>query len=133
MPDKIPQPIPRVRLRVDVRHAAPQAGLQLGGVPPKEVHDGGPRDAGEDGPRVEADGGAVARLRHHGQAVAAGLHGQPRQRQHDAREDVDDDLLVHARDAARPLGPLPEDEVAAEEAGEEAVVGAWREEGGERS
>ena len=71
-----------------------------------------------------ADDGAAAGLRHDGQEARAGLDGQSRRREHGAREDVDDDLLADRRDAAR-LGALPEDEVAAEEAREEAVVGAW--------
>jgi len=87
------------------------------------VHDEAPGDRGEDGPGVVADDGRRGLLRHQGQAVA-GLHGQPRQRQHYAREHVDDDLLIHARYLARPR-PAAEYEVAAKEAGEETVVGSY--------
>jgi hypothetical protein len=123
MPDEIPQAVPLVRLQVDVVHARAQARLQVLGVAAEEVHDEAPGDRGEDGPGVVADGGRRGLLRHHGEAVA-GLHGQPRQRQHHAREHVDDDLLVHARYLARPR-PAAEYEVAAQEAGEETVVGSY--------
>lgn len=90
----------------------------------EEVHDHAPGDGGEDGPGVVGDGGRGRGPRHEGQAVA-GLHGEAREGEHDAREDVDDDLLVHARDLARAPRALAEDEVAAHEAGEEVIVRAW--------
>ncbi|EAQ89248.1 hypothetical protein CHGG_05867 [Chaetomium globosum CBS 148.51] len=88
------------------------------------MHDQRPRRARKQRPGRGGDGRARLGRRHHGQPDA-GLHGQPRQRQHHAREDVDDDLLVDAGDFARARRPAPEDDVPAEEAGEEAVVGAW--------
>ena len=124
MPNPSPQRIPLPRIRINIRHATPQARLQLGRIVAEQMHHGRPREAGEDGPGVVADDGAAAGLRHDGQEARAGLDGQSRRREHGAREDVDDDLLADRRDAAR-LGALPEDEVAAEEAREEAVVGAW--------
>ncbi|KAK5624453.1 hypothetical protein RRF57_000169 [Xylaria bambusicola] len=95
MPKEIPQAIPLVRLHVDVVHARAQAGLQVVGVVPEQVHDHAPGDGGEDGPGVVVDKGRGALLRYHGE-TAAGLHGQPCQGEHHARENVYDDLLVHA-------------------------------------
>jgi len=102
-----------IRILIDVRHTAPQARLQLGGVVAEQVHDHAPRSGREDGPRVAADGGARGRRRHTRQP-AAGLHGQAREREDDAREDVDDDLLTDAADLARPRGAAAEDDVAAD-------------------
>lgn len=100
-------------------------------MPPEQVHDGGPREAGEDGPGVVPHLVAGSRAREDGQAgCVAGLHGQLGQGQHHARKHVDDDLLADARDLAGARRALAEDEVASEEAGEEAVVGTWGEEGG---
>jgi hypothetical protein len=48
----------------------------------------------------------------------------PGEREHGAREDVDDNLLVDGRDLACAGGAPAEDEVAAKETGEEGVVGA---------
>lgn len=127
-----------VALRVDVAHAAPQARLQVLGVVPEQVHDHAPADAREDGPGVVAHGRADGLPGDHGQrervglvavvVVVApgdggGLDGQPRQGQDDAREDVDDDLLVDAGDLARGAGAPAEDEVAAQEARDQGVVG----------
>lgn len=114
-----------VGVGVDVRHAAAQAGLQLGRMPLEEVHDRRPGDAGKHRPGVVADGRAIRR---HGDArkSVSGLDGQPRQRKHDARKYVDDNLLVDARDLARALPPLAKDDVATEETGDEAIVGACR-------
>lgn len=42
----------------------------------------------------------------------------------DAREYVDDDLLVHARDLAGPFGASAKDEVTADKAAKEGVVGS---------
>lgn len=111
MPEEIPQAVPVVGLLVDVGHAGAQARLQVVGVVAEEVHDEAPGGGGEDGPGVARDEGGGPLPRHEGQA-AARRHRQPRQRQHHAREDVDDDLLVHAGDLARPRAPA-EDEVAA--------------------
>lgn len=121
MPQKSLQPIPRIRIGIDIRHATPQTRLQLGGMPLEQVHNRRPRDAGKHGPGVVADGGAGAGVGDGRQALA-GLHGQAGQRQHHARKHVDDDLLVDARDLARAPRALPEDDVAAQQAGEEAVV-----------
>lgn len=123
MPQQGPQRVPLVAVLVNVRHAAPQAGLQLLRVVAEQQHDARPRQRREGGPGVVREVGAQRLARHDGQAVAR-LDGQARQRQAHAREDVDDDLLVDARRPARPRGPPPEDDVAAEEAGEEGVVGA---------
>ena len=89
-----------IRVGVDIRHATAQARLQLGGVVLEELHDGGPRHAGEDGPGVVANGVTPHRFRHAGEADP-GLDRQPRECEHHAREHVDHDLLVDARDLAR--------------------------------
>ena len=123
MPHKVPQAVPSVGVAVDVRHAAAQARLQLSRVLVKQIHHHAPADAGKDRPGVVANGGAGTGLRHAGEAVA-GLDGQPRQREHDSRKDVDDDLLVDARHLARAPRPLAKDEVAAQQAGHEGVIGA---------
>ncbi|EEY20022.1 predicted protein [Verticillium alfalfae VaMs.102] len=78
---------------------------------------------GEDGPGVVADAGAGGGLADARQADA-GLDGEAREGEDDAGEDVDDNLLVNAGDAAGAGAAAAEDEVAAEGAGEERVVGA---------
>lgn len=113
MPQKVLHPVPAVRVAVDISHAAAQAGLELGGVPAEQVHDGGPRETSEDGPGMVADDSAAGGFRDEGKGQAAArLHGQARQRQRHTRKHVDDDLLVHARNATRPR-PLPEDDIPA--------------------
>ena len=125
VPNKVPQTVPVVGIVIDVRHAALQAGLELRRVLAEEVHDHGPTDAGKHGPGVVADGGTAGRIRQ-GRDSVAGLHGQPREGEHDPREDIDDDLLVHARDLARPRRALSKDDVAAEESSDEGIIGTWR-------
>ena len=123
MPQKVPQPFPRIRVSVDVHHTAAQTRLQLRIVVLKQVHDARPRHRGKNGPRVMADAGAVVGLGNARQAVP-GLDGQARECQYHARKDVDDDLLVDARDLALSRS-LAEDDVAAKEAGEETVIWTW--------
>lgn len=122
MPDEIPKAVPVVGLVVDVAHAGAQAGLEVVRVVAEEVHDHAPGDGGEDGPGVPRDQGRGALARDPREALPR-LHGEPGQGQDDAREDVDYDLLVHARDLARSRAAA-EDEVAAHQAGEEVVVWA---------
>lgn len=123
MPDEIPQAIPVVRLLVDVGHAAAEGGLQVVGVVAEEVHDGGPAGGGEDGPGVVRYAGGHLLARHEGEArTPLGLDGEPGEREHHAREHVDDDLLVDARDLAALLGAPPEDGVPAQQPGGEGVV-----------
>ena len=100
VPHKVAQAIPLICVGVDVRHAAAQTGLQLHGVPTEQVHDGGPRNAGKDWPCVVADCGAPRRIRHAREAVSR-FDGHVCKGQHDAREHVDDNLLVDARDLPR--------------------------------
>lgn len=130
-------------LLVQIRHTAPQARLQEVGIPSEEPHDHAPADARKHGPRVllrapAPRGGTVLAeqvLEHAGPAAAArgrvagleadgrvrallGRDGQLREAEADAREDVDDNLLV---DAALALVAAPEDDVAGEDAGDEGV------------
>lgn len=123
MPYEVAERIPLVTLLVDVAHAAAQTGLQLLAVVAEEVHNKSPAGGGEDGPGVVADGRGPPGLGDEGQAVA-GLDGDAGEGEDDAREDVDDDLLVDGRDLARPQGPAAKDKVAAEKAGNKGVVGA---------
>ena len=125
MPHKGPQRIPTIAVLINIRHAAPQARLQVLRVVPEQQHDEPPRERRKRRPGVVADARAQ-RLGRHDREARAGLDGQARQAEDHAREDVDDDLLVHGRDLARARGAPAKDEVAAEEAGEKGVVGAWR-------
>lgn len=113
-----------IAVLVNVRHAAPQARLQVLGVVLEQQHDQPPRQRRERGPGVVADLRVQRLGGDDGQAVA-GLDGDAREGEGDAGEDVDDDLLVDGRDLAVALGALAEDDVAAEEAGEEGVKRAW--------
>lgn len=123
MPDEIPQAIPVVGLLVDISHAATERRLQVVGVVTEEMHDGRPGRRREHGPGVIRYRTGHVLARHQRQARAAlGLYGEPGERQDDAREDVDDDLLVDARDLAALLRPAPEDHVAAQQPGQERVV-----------
>lgn len=126
MPEQSPQRVPLVAVLVDVRHAIPQARLQVLGMVLEQQHHQTPRHRGEHGPCVVADFRVQRLGRDDGQAVAR-LDGEARQAEGNAREDVDDNLLADGRDFAVALGALAEDEVAAEKAGEEGVEGAcWR-------
>lgn len=89
-------------------------------MPLEQVHDRSPGQTGKQRPGVVADDGAPVGLRYSGQAMT-GLDGQVSERQHDARKDVDDNLLVDARYPARAC-PLAEYKVAAQETRHEAVV-----------
>lgn len=123
MPQQRSQIRELIAVLVDILHAPPQTRLQLLRVVPEQQHDHGPRQAGEGGPRVVADLAAQGLVGDDGEADA-GLDGEARKGEGDAGEDVDDDLLVDGGDAAGALGAGAEDEVAADEAAEEAVVGA---------
>lgn len=120
VPCEIPQTIPVIAVLVDIVHTAPQAGLQIIAVVLEQMHDHGPTERCKDRPGVVAYRHRLPVLRDDRQPNTR-LDGQAREREHHPREDVDDDLLVHGRDLAGP-GPAPEDEVAAEQPGEEAVV-----------
>lgn len=126
MPDEVAQAIPVVGLLVDIRHAVPERRLQVVGVVAEEVHDGSPGGGREDGPRVVRDGRGDGLARQEGQAAAVGLHGEAREGQDDPCEHVYHDLLAHARDLAAARRPLPEDDVAAQQARHEAVVRPFR-------
>lgn len=52
----------------------------------------------------------------------ARLDGDAREGEHDARKDVDDDLLVDRRDLAGALGAPAKDKVASDETADERVV-----------
>lgn len=123
MPHQSPQRVPAVAVLVDISHAAPQTRLQILRVVLKQQHDHAPRQGRKRGPGVVGDLRVQRLARHDGKAVA-GLDGDARQGQGDAGEDVDDNLLVNGRDLAVALGALAEDDVAAEETGEEGVEGA---------
>lgn len=124
VPEERPQRVPVVAVPVDVDHAAPQAGLQLLRVVAEEQHDRGPAERRERGPGVVVDA-RVQGLRGHEGEADAGLDGEAREGQDDPGEDVDDDLLVDRRDLARSLGAPAEDEVAADQTGEEGVIGPY--------
>lgn len=124
MPHQRPQRVPAVAVLVNVRHAAAQAALQLVGVVLEEQHDGAPGEARKRRPRVVGDAGAQRLVRDPGERGGAGLDGNLGEAEADAGKDVDDDLLADTRDLAGARGALAKDHVAAEEAGEEGVVGA---------
>lgn len=123
MPNKRPQRVPAIAVLVDIHHTAPQARLQVLRVVLEQQHHHAPAQRRERRPRVVRDL-AAQRLPGHAGKTRAGLDGEPREGEDDAGEDVDDDLLVDGGDVARAAGAAAEDEVAAEEAGEEGVVGA---------
>jgi hypothetical protein len=110
-----------VALYIYVVHAAAQAGLQLSRMPAEQPHNHTPTRRGEDGPGVVADGARVCGLRDDWEAVAR-LDGEARHRQHDAREDIDDDLLVYGADATRPRRSVAEHHIAPEHACYQRVV-----------
>lgn len=112
MPEQSPQRVPVVAVLVNVRHAAPQARLQILGMVLEDQHHQAPRHRGEDRPCVVADLRLQRLGRDDGQAVAR-LDGEARQGEGNAREDVDDDLLADGGDFAVALGALAEDDVAA--------------------
>lgn len=124
VPHQRPQGIPLVAVAVNVRHAAAQAALQLLRVIAEEQHDHAPGDGREGGPGVVADGGAQGLVGDEGQA-GVGLDGELGEAEADAREDVNDDLLADAGDFSGARGALAKDDVAAEEACEEGIEGAW--------
>lgn len=92
-----------------VLHTAPQARLDRVGIPAEDVHDEGPAQAGEDGPGpgldLRACGGGEEGMCQGGRgagcgegggggagAGSVGLDGEFGEGEHDAGEDVDDDL-----------------------------------------
>lgn len=115
MPEKVPQRVPLVTIHIDIIHTTPQARLQIPGVPPKQIHNGRPRQRRKGGPRGAADPRAGVLPRDDGEAGAGG-DGDAGEGEGHAGEDVDYDLLVYGGYAARG-GRAPKDEVAAEEAG----------------
>lgn len=124
MPHQRPQRVPAVAVLVNVRHAAAQARLQLVRVVAEDEHDHAPGDRGEGGPGVVVDGAAQRLVGDDGEA-GVGLDGEVGEAEADAGKDVDDNLLADGGDLAGAGGALAKDNVAAEEAGEEGVVGAW--------
>lgn len=122
MPDEIPQPVPVITLYIDIIHTTPQARLQILRMPPKQPHYHTPAQACKHRPRVVAHLG-TGRLGRHGRQGkrAPLLNRQPSQGEGDAGKDVDNYLLVYARDSAR-AGTAAKDEVSAHEAGDEAIV-----------
>lgn len=150
MPDEIPNPIPALRVVVEILHATPQTRLQHIRMPAKQPHDSAPTQTRKDGPTIPLDAplprtparqpvqpAAPTRpdvpvrpdppLAHpHRPARRDRELGEP---QHHAREDVDDNLLVDAAGlGAAVCGAAAEDDVAAGEAGDEGVDGglvAW--------
>lgn len=120
MPDQSAERVETVTILINVRHAAPQARLQLLGVVAEYQHDGGPGEGGKGGPGVLVDLGVQGLGRDEGEADA-GLDGDAGEGEGGARKDVDDDLLVDGGDFAGAC-PAAEDEVAADEAAKEGIV-----------
>src|SRR5688572_29825610 len=121
MPKQCPQVRELITVLIDVRHTAPQTRLQLLRVVPEQQHHHAPRQARERGPCVVADLGTQRLSGDDGEA-GAGLDGEACEGESYAGEDVDDDLLVDGGDAASAFGAGAEDEVAADETAEEAIV-----------
>jgi len=131
VPKEIPQSIPIIRVLVDIRHTTPQTSLQVLRVPPEQPHDHSPAPRREHWPSVRRNGLAHRRLAHDRQAGipssrprgARRLDGELCECEDDAGKDVDDDLHVDAGDLAGAAGAAAEDDVAAQQAGEEGVGG----------
>lgn len=121
----MPEPDERME-HPHVVHATPQARLQRLRMPPPHKHHHRPTQTSKRNPPIlhqlfpqptsiiqqTPPASTALHLSH-----VPGLHGQLRQRQHHAREDVYDDLLGH-----RVVYRASEDGVAAEQAGKERVV-----------
>ncbi|KAG6116557.1 hypothetical protein E4U13_001766 [Claviceps humidiphila] len=101
--NKTPEHIPRIRL--------------------KQLHHHTPRQRRKRRPGILSDLRRKRLPRHNAQALAR-RNCNAGQREDDTRKDVDDDLLADGRDLATARGALAEDDVAAEEAAEEGIVGA---------
>jgi hypothetical protein len=123
VPDQRPQRVPAVAVLIDVHHAAAQAVLQVLRVVAEEQHDHAPGERSKGRPGVVANLGAQWLARDYGEADAR-LDGETGESENNTSEDVDDNLLLDSRDVAGALGAPAEDDVAAEEAGEEGIVGA---------
>lgn len=93
MPDQSAERVETVTILINVRHAAPQARLQLLGVVAEYQHDGGPGEGRKGRPGVLVDLGVQGLGRDDGEADA-GLDGDAGEGEGGAREDVDNDLLV---------------------------------------
>jgi len=86
------------------------------------VHDRTPRNAREYRPGIITDCRTPFGLRDTWK-TGSGLDGKARQRQHDARKHIDDDLLADARDLAIPRS-LAKNEIPAKQTSKEAVIRA---------
>jgi hypothetical protein len=108
-----------------ITHTTPQTRLYRLRMPPKDIHDHRPTHTRKNRPPILHDPLPRLTLTEQSPTAAAaldlahalGLHRQLGQRKAYAREDVYDDLLRHGV-----VDCATEDDVAAEEAGEEGVV-----------
>jgi hypothetical protein len=110
-----------IAIFIDIRHTALEARLDGLWIPPKDPHDGAPAHGRKHGPRILAECIRELCTTHN---AHGGLDGEFCKREHHARKDVDDDLLVYRGDLAA-TRTAAEDDVAPEETGEEGVVGPW--------
>lgn len=125
MPNEIPQRVPLITLRINITHAAPQARLQILRMIAKQPHNQPPADTRKHRPGIVAHALANPIATDDRQRQPATLaHGEPRQRQHDARKHVYHNLLVDAADLAAGPRPPAKHKVAAQQARDQRVVGA---------
>ena len=75
-----------------VDHATPQTGCQGFWVPPEKIHDEGPAQTGKDRPGIVGDLGAGFGGDEGGEWVHIGLDGEFGEGEHNASEDIDDNL-----------------------------------------
>ena len=93
LPEQSSKRVKLVTILINVRHAASQARLQVLGVVAEDQHNHSPGQRSERWPGVVVDR-AVKRLGRYDRQAGAGLNGDACEGEHDARKDVDDDLLV---------------------------------------
>lgn len=125
VPGKIPQPIPMVTLRINVVHTTPQTGLQILRVVLEQPHHHSPTNTRKNRPSIVTHLARKRFPRHDRQRKRTALpHRQLGQCQHHARKDINDNLLIDARDLAR-AGTPAKNQVAAQQARDERVVGPF--------
>lgn len=121
LPEQSSKRIEFVAVLVDIRHAASQARLQLLRMVAEDQHDHSPREGSERWPGVMVDR-AVERFGRYNGETGARLDSDACEGEHDARKDVDDDLLVDRRYLSCTLRSTAKDEVTADETAYKRVV-----------